>query len=334
MRMARQSISGLCLRLSAALLILTTVAAASHAAPGFYRVEQSAGVWWFIAPDGTPFFSNGVNVVTPGATPADDRPVAGEYAALHHYPTFDAWSDATLARLRSWNFNTIGGWSSARLSQRAGMPYTLVLDLGRAAYAPWSDLFSPAVARQFDEAARRQVSPLKNDANLLGYCTDNEMGWWDDTLLWFFLKQPQNNATRRVLMRLLRRHYQGNFARLKRDFDTGAARSFAALDRNATLLMRPGGGAAELVERFTYLLARRYYQLAHDAIRRYDPNHLIMGDRYLGWYAPAVARAARKYVDVISTNYAADWTDGHISHFYLDTLYRLTGKPILVTEYY
>jgi hypothetical protein len=44
--------------------------------------------------------------------------------------------------------------------------------------------------------------------------------------------------------------------------------------------------------------------------------------------------AAAGYVDVISTNYGADWTDGRIAHYYFDTLHKLTGKPILVSEFY
>ena len=49
-------------------------------------------------------------------------------------------------------------------------------------------------------------------------------------------------------------------------------------------------------------IADRYYSVTHDAIRRYDPNHLILGDR---WEANAtlpeeVVHAALPYVDVLS----------------------------------
>lgn len=332
----RRLFRSLCLRLSGALIIGLAALAACHAAPasGFYRVEQRDGVWWFVAPDGKPFFSNGVNAVDIGTTRERYRPSHPAYAAFRYYATTDAWADATLARLRSWNFNTIGGWSQKEICRRGAMPYTVVLNMNSSTYAPWNDLFSRQTARRFDDTARRSVSSLKNDARLIGYFTDNELGWWDDTLLDSYFKQPKTNATRRVLMRLLREHYHHNFDQLQRDFDTGTARSFNALDQGASLKLRPAGRGQEVVDKFIYLLAERYYQLARDSIRRYDPNHLILGDRYIGWYVPAVARAARKYVDVISTNYAADWTDGNISHFYLDTLSRLTGKPILVTEYY
>ena len=49
-------------------------------------------------------------------------------------------------------------------------------------------------------------------------------------------------------------------------------------------------------------LAGRYYRVTHDAVRRYDPHHLILGDRYEA-AAPLpdeVVLAALPYVDVLS----------------------------------
>ncbi|MCS6860109.1 MAG: hypothetical protein NZT92_07310, partial [Abditibacteriales bacterium] len=188
--------------------------------------------------------------------------------------------------------------------------------------------------KQLDKLARESLTPFKDDPHLLGYFTDNELGWWDDTLFLYYLKQPAHNVTRRVLLRLLREHYSDDFARLQRDFDTGSARSFEALERDARLTLKPGGRGMAVINKFTFKLAERYYRLMHDTIRRYDKHHLILGDRYHDFYPQAVARAARRYVDVISTNHGADWTDGANARFYFDTLHRLTGKPILVTEFY
>ena len=49
-------------------------------------------------------------------------------------------------------------------------------------------------------------------------------------------------------------------------------------------------------------LATRYYRVTHDAIRRYDPNHLILGDRYeANVQLPVeVVEAALPFVDVLS----------------------------------
>jgi hypothetical protein len=47
-----------------------------------------------------------------------------------------------------------------------------------------------------------------------------------------------------------------------------------------------------------------------------------------------VAKAAGKYADVVSTNLNADWNDGTFSPFYLPSLHRMAGKPLMITEYY
>lgn len=320
--------------LSFLICILANVFCHARKAEGFFGVEQRKGVWWLITPGGEPFFSNGVNVVTEGQSRRFYDPQKPEYAAFRHYVSTDAWMDETLKRLKNWNFNTIGGWSNREIERRGEMPYTKVLHLSGNKLVPWGDVFSPEIAAIIDDNARREIGNLKNDRNLIGYFTDNELGWWDDSIFWYFLNQPVTNKTRQILIKLLREHYANDFAGLRRDFDTGRAQNFAALVQNAKMTLRPDGRGAEVIDKFIFLIAERYYKLVHDAIRRYDPNHLIMGDRYASWYSQSVAKAAAPYVDVISTNYMADWTDGNIAHFYLDSLHRLTNKPIIVTEYY
>src|SRR5262249_43267997 len=290
----------------------------------------------FVGANGSRFFSLGVDVVDRGAPRARYHPERPEYASFLYYPDDAAWATTVLDRLRRWNFNTFGAWSDVDILATARsprLPYTLGLWIGSANGVPWLDLFGAKAARGFDKLAREMVLPHRDDPNLIGYFTDNELGWWDETIFLYHLQQ-RDNPTRRVLLRLLREQYRNNFRRLRHDFDTGRARRFADLRRPARLVLRPRGRRRRGGQRFTFLLARQYYRLAHDAIRRYDRNHLILGDRYIAWYPPNIAQAARPYVDVISTNYNADWTDGGNSRFHFRNLYRLTGKPILVTEYY
>jgi hypothetical protein len=303
----------------------------------FYRTVEQQGVWWFAKPDGGTLFSLGVDCVDRGAAKEKYRADRPEYAAFRCYPDDDAWAKDAFARLRAWQFNTLGGWcdlDTLKAVPGETMPYTLVLHLGAYFHAPWCDLFSDDIAHQFDATARKLVTPYKDDSRLIGYFSDNELGWWDDTLFLFFLGQPPRNATRQVLMRLLRERCRQDFALLKRDFNPHGARSFADLERKANLTLRPDGQGAGVVKQFVYLLARRYYQLAHDSIRRYDTHHLLLGDRYAQYCPLEVTRAAKRYVDVVSTNYGADWPDGGISRFYLAMLHRATGRPVLITEFY
>jgi hypothetical protein len=78
-------------------------------------------------------------------------------------------------------------------------------------------------------------------------------------------------------------------------------------------------------------IADRYYALLHDAIRRYDRNHLILGDRYDGklgipdWLLEAMMPT----VDVLSVQYYAPWEDMSRD---LDRWYAKCGKPILLAD--
>jgi hypothetical protein len=74
--------------------------------------------------------------------------------------------------------------------------------------------------------------------------------------------------------------------------------------------------------------------LVHTIIRQYDQRALILGDRYQSFYYPEVARAAARWVDAVSSNLNAAWSDGTYLRCHLDTLHALTSKPILVSEVY
>ncbi|MEX2091725.1 MAG: hypothetical protein WD971_03560 [Pirellulales bacterium] len=300
----------------------------------FYRVAEVDGAWWFIAPDGNRLFSSGVNVVDVGGTREKYDPQRPEYAALRHYPDRAAWAAATNERFAAWGFNTVGGWSAEEM-MTGPLPYTAVLHLGRELGVPWNDLLDPRFAEQVAAVAEQKVSRRADDPRLIGWYTDNELSWFADTLFGFHIAQPAKSFTRQALVNLLRKKYGDDFARLEQDFVAVKATSFDELDAGGTLLLRPGGRGMEVADSFLRLVAERFYQTAHDAIRRNDPHHLILGDRYHGYCPDVVAEAAAPYVDVISTNFdQPDWTDGQLPAFYLERLHQLTGRPILVTEYY
>ncbi len=75
-------------------------------------------------------------------------------------------------------------------------------------------------------------------------------------------------------------------------------------------------------------MARQYYKTIHEAIRRYDPNHLIFGDRYEANapIAMEVVEAALPYVDVLSFQ---DFRDPVV---HLADWHQKTGKPVLLAD--
>ncbi len=87
--------------------------------------------------------------------------------------------------------------------------------------------------------------------------------------------------------------------------------------------LKSEAGRKELTE-----LAGLYYKTTHDAIRRYDKHHLILGDRYEANapIAMEVVNAALPYVDVLSFQ---DFRDP-VNH--LDEWHKKTGKPVLLAD--
>jgi hypothetical protein len=303
--------------------------------PFTLRVQN--GTWWLITPQGKPFFSLGVCCVTPGDPWLTYSPDNPGYAAWKRYPDAVAWADAVVERLKAWGFTTVGGWSdydTLKRSRKLDLPYTLVLHLGASSGMPWWDMWDPKIIGVMDEVAHKQILPVRDDPRLLGYYTDNEMGWWNAALFKMTLEHPARSTQRRLLIQLLRDHYHNDWRLLCRDFEPVRAHSFDSLAAAGVLYLRPGSDGIRPIKSFISLVARRYYQLVQQIVRKYDRRGLILGDRYQSFYYPEVARAAHDYVDAVSTNLNANWNDGTYVRFYLDTLHALAGKPIMIGEFY
>lgn len=303
-----------------------------------YRVVETHGIWWLETPDGNPFFSLGVCCVLRGDTPKSFNPKNPGYAAYQEYSSPKAWANATLARLKSWNYTTIGGWSDLdilRKSKQFDMPFEVMIPIGMGAGAPWLDMWDPKVIANMDKIARDAILPVRSDPHLVGYFTDNELGWWNGALFEYTLaKHKPTSIQRQKLIALLRSTYRDRWDLLTEDFEPSGADSFAKLERGGTLYLRPGGNGIRVVHEFAGMMAHRYYQLVHDIVRKYDKRGLILGDRYQSFYYPEVAAAAAPYIDILSSNLNANWRDGGVARYYFDTLHALTGKPIIASEFY
>lgn len=78
-------------------------------------------------------------------------------------------------------------------------------------------------------------------------------------------------------------------------------------------------------------IATQYYKVTHEAVRRYDKNHLIFGDRYeaLRLLAEEVILAAAPYVDVLSFQHFS--TPAKVAEN-LSLWHTKTGLPTLVAD--
>lgn len=302
-------------------------------ATGFFRVQQHEGRWVMVDPQGHPFFSTGMDLVgykqgsfatdvkrreflfeqLPPPGPAWLKP--NEHVSFYvanimdrHGESWAAkWQEKMVARLKNWGFNTIANWSDYDVATTAGMPYVLPLSgwTTRKVFPfPWDfpDVFSQEFERNVDDAARRQVAHLKDDANLIGWFIGNEPHW----------ARPFGSLVPFADMLLA-------------DKEPSATRSHLE-----SLLKANPAQAQKIKDDFVYTCAERYFQVVTQAIRRHDPNHLLLGIRYAGdpedrWLA------LNRFFDVFSINiYSRDLRPDAAT---VKRLSEATGQPVLIGEF-
>lgn len=301
-------------------------------AAGWTTVEDR-GIQWLAAPGGKRVFSKGVNLVDGWKETEKTREKVAFFWG-NHYPSITDWRRTASERLKAWGFNTLGGWSDP--SPELGHSLTVDLELGRNAEFHWFDPFDPAMERKVAEWAEKLTAPYRNDPRLLGYFSDNEVGWWNSPLFQWFLKREWSNHTKRVLWQTLVDTYGGRWEELEKDWVPGEGlRSFQDLKKTgASMKLRPGGSGIRVVDRFMFLVAQRYYELMFRGIRKAHPGALVLGDRLPLYYHQDAIRAMGENIDVISTNYNVDVPDGWVAPYYFNGLRMLSGKPVLVTEFF
>ena len=315
------------------LWLLAMISAVSEmtAQPGYFRVENRGGVWWFIDPQGSPALSIGMDTVRyegdrirgTGAAPYLE-------AVKKKYADRNAWESETLRRLRSWGFNTLGAWSDRELWRR-DMPYTVILHIADKAGADWLhglpvDVYDPRFEKAAREIAETECAPRAHDHLLIGYFSDNELRWGPDwrgkeTLLDLYLKLPAGAPGRRRAVNFLRHRYSDDIGRLKEAWQVSAP------DFDSLQILSQSNAHQADADEFLGMVAERYFRVAADAILSADPAHLYLGARFAGRVPDPVLRAARA-ADVVSVNIYSFDPRPLVEH-----IYQVTGKPVLITEF-
>jgi hypothetical protein len=84
------------------------------------------------------------------------------------------------------------------------------LHIGASAGAPWWDMWDPKVVEGIDRVARENILGLRDDPRVIGYYTDNEIGWWNAILFKMTLEQAPTSGQRQRLIAFLRQTYQNS----------------------------------------------------------------------------------------------------------------------------
>ena len=322
------------------LVVLSVVTA--FGSEGFFRISQeSGGRWRVIGPDGNETVPLGVCLVRyDGCT---NRGGPRRYRDWNdaHFPSREAWAADTVEKLKAWGFNRIGG-GDAVLHGR-GLMYSVevcfsgpLCGLGQSQEkwicpnpgrpcAAFPNVFHPDFRKWCDETARVVCQPLRDDRDLFGYYTDNELAWWGrgarNTAAGLYdvvLKLPTGHAARQAAERI------------------AAERGVAPDEAPVSVKLEFLRAAAEI-----------YFRETRAAILAVDPNHMVLGARFAGLNGAheVVWETAGKYSDLVTFN-IYPWADLDRNAVFLDSSpnaprmtevfaerYAIVKKPFLITEW-
>lgn len=264
-------------------------------------------------PSGQPFLTLGVN----HADETNLKYPRNVEVWQRRYGSRDSWiADGVVPDLHDWGFNTLG-WTQEYVSGGWGEALDWFgdpIDLYHSTPWPAADLRRAGVPY----VAQLRVQEIE-DWN--GHPSFREMGadfagWCD----------------------YLARSVAGEHA------DSPDLLGYFLVDIPAWLPHASGADFPELRgldpaarERALYDVASRYYETIVTAIRRYDPDHLVLGDRYNGnkGIPEPVLRAMQPFVDVFSVQYFNEPDDASRERMRADlaTWHEQSGgKPVLVAD--
>ena len=332
----------------------------SFESTGFFRVEKDDR-WWLVTPEGNAFLSWGINHLYPDLWKQEyNREAWKKKLGLQNLngPAFNA-------ALRSWfmgicdrfGFNTVGVHNSLDILNRPQPDVAYMQPIHFVDLPHWKpdipdsnfmDVFSPEFEQHCDVLAKEIAFPIKDDPFLLGYsmtdCTlfteedlrerpdviggkrrKSRIGWPRR------LRNMGSNAPGKKAyigtMRDLYRDSIGEFnATYGTEFDSFDALAAAENWRPQTQL----SNANETRDNIEFLqrCVGKYYQTARDAIRRYDTNHMFVGDKInantdsLDTVLPITSR----YTDLVFYQMYARY---EVQKPGLDRWSKLTDKPFI-----
>lgn len=319
-----------------------------HKATGFFRLTKIDDVWWFVSPQGHPFFLKGVAATDPNDpsyatsvsfTPGKPRQIFGklpEGTSLSNRKisflvanlrqkygqSFEGpWSKLMMRRFNKWGFNASGKWSKGADLR---LPFITVLTpavgVKRIKWA--ADPFDESFETMVRNGVKDKLGKLKDSPWVIGHTFESESGWTTDIVNGIFAL-PLDAPARRAFTEFVSKRL--NTSREKNNGHNKVERDVREMLATAKSLPRE---LREHAPDFIRLASDRYYTTVSRIIRELAPNHLFLGSSLTpGWRSSFEwEEGSVRHVDALSFDvYAksADWIKR----------YTAFDKPILVLEF-
>jgi hypothetical protein len=288
------------------------------AATGFFRVEKEGDRWWCIDPEGYFYFNIAVNSINMGGSDRNKQAIRDKFG------TPENWISQTINMLRDNGFNCAGSWSDYKAivdaNKGSDKPFAYTINLnfmssygrerggtfqqpGHTGYPGDAIFVFDPEWESFCDRHAKQAAAYRDDPNLFGYFSDNEMP--------FKLKSLDNYLS-------LPDTDPGHLAAVKWLADNNITRE-QITDKNR--------------EAFMALVAEKYFSAVSKSLKKYDPNHMYIGARFYSSEKnyPGFMKTAGIFLDIISNNYYGKWTPDSADMAHWTSW---SGRPFIITEYY
>ncbi|WP_321373286.1 agarase [uncultured Draconibacterium sp.] len=287
-------------------------------ATGFFHVKKIGDRWWGIDPEGNSYVNIALNSLNAKGSEGMKQAMKEKFGSKEN------WMKETIALLQVYGFNCAGSWSDHEAiiaynkTAERPMAYTInwnfMSSYGRQRGGTYQQaghtgypndaifVFDPDFETFCDEHAK-QLLQYKDDPNLFGYFSDNEMP--------FKFKAIDNYLA-------LPEHEHGRVAAENWLKEKGITKNDITDEHR---------------EEFMALVGEKYFSIVSKAIKKYDPNHMYIGARFYAdeKHHEQFMRAIGPHLDIVSNNYYNHWTpdSAHVNEWT-----EWTGRPFIVTEYY
>lgn len=332
---------------------------------GFVRIEQIDGVWWFIGPDGDKFVSNGVNHIEPHLwlAPYNKDVTLNKYGndmvdEHGHFNTHGKaakrWIDHQVEICEDLHFNTFAKHTHDQIDPelyKDQIYYVISLETAplsgwreRKGQGPRPDVFSEDYRNYVDKVVRGICMEHKDSRNLLGYLYTDVPSWimgraeqkeqdnyvmiypWVNAILGLGDSSPgKQKWIQHLKSRYASSTEAANVWGMEVSPTYGIPWDYMA---RLTTWFSPKDEAKAKDDMLSFLpvIADKYYGLHRELVHKYDPNHLLFGDKNMVmWHYDFVLPALKKHVDVISIQAYGRWGD---DSKLVSKIYEATGKPV------
>lgn len=327
--------------------------AVKGAKTGFFHLEKINGRNWFVTPEGNAFFPIGLSHMLSGESDLACQNVHGGDKA--------AWLKDSFAKAQAMGFNCALGSATSpernlngfvdveaaeALFRKNNFPYTVGVILLKH---PWEfvdgetlpDIFDPAYAALIESRAKAVCPKYKDDPLVMGYYYG--FGAFNSADEWVnhHLSLPANSPGRVALVDVLIKQHGDDVAAFNKTYGTtlqhiGDLKSTVTLAFEKRYEMRNYPKVREVLdpakladfEAIIRHMCVTLYKTGHDAIRRWDKNHIILGSFIKEWALDTESwKAAAPYVDLLAPQHVNATID-------VNAFAAATGLPVVYSDEY